>query len=88
MFINVKGYTGKFNAVVTGFYKDNLDYLKKTIPNIYMREYGGHIPEEFYSINTIKDLKEFVKTEMEDMDSYPFGFKHIDGVYCLYECLG
>lgn len=88
MFINIKGYTGKFNAVVTGFYKDNLTYLKRYIPIIYMREYGVEIPKEFEDITTIKELKTFVKEEMSDMDNYPFGFKHIDGVYCLYECLG
>jgi len=88
MFITIKGRMGKYNAVVTGFYKDNLDYLKKAITYIYIREYGIEIPKEFNDIKTIKGLKKFVKTEMDDMDNYPYGFKHIDGVYCLYECLG
>ena len=88
MFISIKGRMGKYNAIVTGFYKDNLDVLKRAIPIVYRREYGYEIPSAFYDISTIKELKEFVKEEMDDMDNYPFGFKHIDGVYCLYECLG
>ena len=88
MFISIKGHMGKYNAVVTGFYKGNLDYLKDVIPRVYAREYGEQIPEYFDEITTIKDLKEFVKTEMDGMDNYPFGFKHIDGVYCLYKCVG
>lgn len=88
MFIKIKGRMGKYNAIVTGFYKDNLDYLKKAIPVVYSREYGEEIPSYFHKIHTIKDLKNFVKVEMDDMDNYPFGFKHIEGVYCLYECIG
>ena len=88
MFITIKGNIGKYNAIVTGFYKDNLSYLKRRIPTIYNREYDMLIPSEFHDITTIKDLKAFVKEHMDDMDNYPFGFKHIDGVYCLYECIG
>lgn len=88
MFISIKGRIGKYNADVTGFYKENLDYLKRYIPMIYMREYGTEIPNEFEDITTIKELKSFVKEYMSDMDSYPYGFKHIDGVYCLYQCYG
>ena len=88
MFISIKGRMGKYNASVTGFYKGNLDYLKRVIPQIYAREFNEPIPSEFHEISTIKELKSFVKEHMVDMDNYPFGFKHIDGVYCLYECYG
>lgn len=88
MFISIKGWMGKHNAVVTAFYKENLDYLKEVIQNVYVREYGERVPDYFNGIKTIKALKEFVKTEMDDMDNYPFGFKYIDGVYCLYQCVG
>lgn len=88
MFIKIKGRIGYYNAVVTWFYKDEIDYLKKAIPRIYAREYGEQIPNYFDKINTIKDLKNFVKVEMNDMDNYPFGFKHIDGTFALYECIG
>ena len=88
MFIRIKGHEGNYNAIVTGFYKNNLDYLKRKIPVIYAREYGEEIPAYFNSIKTVKDLKNFVKVEMNDMDTYPFGFKYMDGILCLYECLG
>lgn len=88
MFITIKGRFGKYNAIVTGFYKNNIDYLKKRITEIYSREYGETIPPYIHDIKTVKDLKNFVKTEMNDMDTYPYGFKHIDGVFCLYECIG
>ena len=88
MFINIKGHNGKYNAIVTWFYKDNIEYLKEVIPNIYMREYGEPIPKYFHTINTIKELKSFIKMEMNDMRNYPFGFKHIDGTYALYQCIG
>lgn len=88
MFISIKGDIGKYNAVVTWFYKDNLEHLKRVIPFVYMREYGREIPSEFHSISTIKALKEFIKENMSDMDNYPYGFKHIEGTYALYECIG
>ena len=88
MFISIKGHIGKYNAIVTWFYRDNLDYLKIAIPRIYMREYGEQIPNEFDNIRTIKELKQFIKDHMSDMDNYPFGFKHIMGTYALYECIG
>lgn len=88
MFINIKGRMGKYNALVTWFYKDNLDYLKEIIPQIYMREYNERIPNYFHDITTIKDLKNFVKAEMKDMQDYPYGFKHIEGTYALYQCIG
>ena len=88
MFIRLNGRIGYFNADVTWFYKDNLDYLKGRIKLIYLREIGGPIPDEFNSINTITALKAFIKEHMSDMDNYPFGFKHIDGTYVLYECYG
>lgn len=88
MFIKIKGRIGYYNAIVTGFYKDNLDYLKRRVQYIYGREYGMRVPQEFHDITTIKDLKTFIKTEMNDMDNHPYGFKHIEGVYCLYECIG
>ena len=86
MFIKIKGdHFGQYNASVTWFYRDNLDYLKKAIPRIYSREYGEKIPSEFHDIKTIKDLKNFVKNEMDDCE-YPCGFKHIEGTFALYEC--
>lgn len=88
MFIKIKGHTGSYNAVVTAFYKDNLEHLKKSIKFIYGREYGNVVPDGFDDISTIKDLKKFIKEEMSDMDNYPYGFKHIEGIYCLYECIG
>ena len=88
MFIKIKGDNfGMYNAVVTWFYRDNLDHLKKVIPKIYMREFDEEIPKEFHDIKTIKGLKEFVKEEMDSCE-YPFGFKHIDGTFALYECIG
>ena len=88
MFIKIKGdHIGHYNCVVTWFYKDNLEHLKKVIPYIYSREYGRRIPSEFHEIKTIKGLKEFVKEEMDTCE-YPYGFKHIDGTYALYECIG
>ena len=88
MFIKIKGdHFGKYNAVVTWFYKDNLEHLKKVIPRIYRREYGEEIPSYFHKIKTIKDLKNFVKVEMDDCE-YPYGFKHIEGTFALYECIG
>lgn len=88
MFIKIKGRTGYYNAVVTGFYKSEMDYLKRRIKSIYQRETGEQIPNYFEDINTIKQLKQFVKVELHDMDNYPNGFKHIDGVFVLYECIG
>lgn len=88
MFIKIKGKIGNYNAIVTWFYRDNLDYLMEVIPKIYLREYGDFIPKEFYYIKTIKDLKIFIKENMFDMDNYPYGFKHIEGTYALYECIG
>lgn len=88
MFIKIKGHMGMYNCIVTGFYKGNLDYLLKTIRGIYGREFGVEVPSYYNEITTIKELKTFVKEEMGGMDNYPFGFKHIDGVYCLYEAMG
>ena len=88
MFIKIKGRIGYYNAVVTPFYIFYIDDLKYSIPRIYAREFHEEIPSYFHDISTIKDLKNFVKVEMHDMDNYPFGFKHIDGVFCLYECIG
>lgn len=85
MFIKIKGRIGNYNCNVTSFYKDNLDYLKERIRYIYGREFGIEVPKYFNDIKTIKNLKQFIKDEMHDMDNYPYGFKHIDGVYCLYE---
>lgn len=88
MFIRIKGDSfGKYNAVVTWFYKDNLNHLKRVIPIIYLREFDEEIPSEFHDITTIKGLKDFVKSEM-DVCEYPYGFKHIDGTFALYECIG
>lgn len=88
MFIKIKGdHIGHYNADVTWFYRDNLDYLKKVIPRLYEKKYYGTIPSEFYDIKTIKSLKEFVKTYFDDWE-YPFGFKHIDGTFALYICYG
>lgn len=88
MFIRLKGKTGMYNAVVTWFYKDNFDYLKEAVAFVYRREYGENVPVEYDEIKTIKGLKQFIKDEMEDMNNYPFGFKHIDGTYALYQCIG
>lgn len=85
MFIKIKGRIGNYNCNVIAFYKDNLDYLKERIRYIYGREFGIEVPKYFNDIKTIKNLKQFIKDEMRDMDNYPYGFKHIDGVYCLYE---
>lgn len=88
MFIKIKGdHFGKYNAIVTWFYRDNLDYLKEVIPSLYIREYGEEIPSYFHDIKTIKDLKNFVKVEMDSAE-YPFGFKHIEGTFALYQCIG
>lgn len=88
MFIKIKGHMGMYNACVTWFYKDNIDVLKDIISRIYMREYGVEIPSEFYEITTVKGLKNFIKKEMNDMDNYPYGFKHIEGTYAVYQCIG
>lgn len=86
VFINIKGYSGKFNCRVIGFYRENLEYLKDIIEKIYKERIDSDIPSYFWSINTIKELKEFTKTEMVPyMESYPCNFKHIDGIYSLYE---
>lgn len=87
-YIKIKGYTGKSLCGLTAFYKDNLDYLLEKIRRIYGREYGVEVPPYYNEICTVKALKEFIKNEMDDMDNYPYGFKHIDGVYCLYEAYG
>ena len=88
MFIKIKGdHIGYYNASVTWFYRDNLDYLKEVITRLYAREYGEEIPSYFHDIKTIKDLKNFVKTEMDTCE-HPFGFKHIDGTFALYQCFG
>ena len=39
-------------------------------------------------IFTDDELKQFIKDEMSDMDNYPYGFKHIDGIFCFYEIYG
>lgn len=89
MFIKIKGHIGNYNCNVVGFYKGNLDYLKERIKYIYGREFGVETPSYFNEIKTIKGLKQFVKDEMiKDMRNYPYGFKHIDGIYCLYEAYG
>ena len=56
-----------------------------SIPYLALSEVTDKFTMAFNEIKTIKDLKQFIKDEMYDMDNYPFGFKHIDGVYCLYE---
>ena len=60
VFIKIKGWTGCYNAVVTWFYKANIDELKYRIERIYNKEYGEEIPNYFHSIETIKELKQFV----------------------------
>jgi hypothetical protein len=87
MFIKIKGKSGNYKCIVDEFYKENLDYLKEKIRYIYAREYGIEVPTEYNHIKTIKALKEFIKNEMKDMDNYPFGFKYINGVYCVYEAI-
>ncbi len=88
MFIKIKGdHIGHYNAVVTWFYKDNLEYLKEVIPKLYERKCYGSIPSEFHNITTIKGLKEFVKENFNDWE-YPYGFKHIEGTFALYVCIG
>ena len=86
VYISIKGYTGKFNCQIIAFYKENIELLKEKVKNIYKDEVNFNLPSYFWEIETIKKLKEFVKTELVPyIDNYPYGFKHIDGVYCLYQ---
>ena len=86
MYIKIKGFSGYHNCRVTPFYKNNFDYLKDRIKNIYRDNVDFTLPEFFWEIETIKDLKLFVKEYLvEYIDVYPYGFKYINGLYCLYE---
>jgi len=74
--IRVTGFEGQFRADVIPFNKWN----KGTLIDI-MHCLGLDVP-----LNpTLKQLKEAARNYG---DNYPCGFKHIEGKYCFYECLG
>ena len=74
--IKVNGFEGQFRADVVPFNK----YNKGTLIDI-MYGLGIDVP-----LNpTLKQLKEAAR---QYGNNYPCGFKHIEGIYCYYQCLG
>ena len=74
--IKVTGFEGNFRADVIPFNKWNKEIL---IDAMYCL--GIDLP-----LNpTLKQMKEAAR---EYGDTYPAGFKHIEGRFCFYHCLG
>lgn len=86
MYITVKGFTGHFLADVVPFNMDNKERLQRIIERIYFNETGERLEGD--ELRTLGRMKEFVRENLQDMDNYPTGFKHIDGIFCFYEIYG